>query len=162
MKKRTFILLELLIACTLLALCAAPLMRKPIELYQMQVRTLEEVEKQRLADRAFAETKVHLLTNKIAWDKLPSKTAKVKTRSLPPAIMQIPHAAPKEIKRRAVIRCKGEKTGLKGEVIRMLQIEIQFEPFEENPKAPPAPKYLYRTIARGEFQNAEEKPTLKE
>ena len=157
MKKRTFILLELLIACTLLALCAAPLMRKPIELYQMQVKALEEIEKQRLADRAFAEIKIHLLTNQIPWEKLPSKTSKVKMRSLPPATMQIPHAEPKEIKRRAIIRCKGEKTGIKGEVIRMLEIEIQFEPFEEDPKTPPPSKYLYRAIARGEFQSAEEK-----
>jgi hypothetical protein len=147
MKKRTFILLELLIACTLLTLCAVPLMRKPIELYQTQIKILEEFEKQRLADAAFAEIKIHLLTNQIAWEKLPSKTAKVKTRTLAPVSMQIPYCKPKSIKRRALMRCKGEKTGLQGQIIRMLEIEIQFEPFDDQLKKSASSKYLYRAIA---------------
>ena len=146
MKKRPFVLLEILLACTLLTLCAAPLMTRPIELYRTAMNALREVEKQRLADLSFAEVKVDLLNNRIPWKKLPTKKSKAKVFSLPPAQLQIPYCEPESIQRKVVLRCTGEKSGLKGEIIRMIEIEILFEPFLHDPKKPHPPKYTYKTI----------------
>lgn len=149
MKKRAFILLEILIACTLLALCIAPLMQKPIQLYRSQISALENIEKQRLADLAFVEIKEMLLRNQIPWKKLPTSKEKTIEFPLSLAYFQIPHCSPKPIERRAFFTYRREKLGFKGETYLLLDVEIWFG---SNP--PPKkrsrknPRFSYQVIVK--------------
>lgn len=141
MKKRSFVLLEILIACTLLTLCIAPLMRKPVELYRTQMQALQAIEKQRLADLAYADVKVLLLNNQIRWEHLPTKSDVEREYPLPPAIVQIPYCDPAPLERKFTLKCKGEKVGMKGETVRIYIVEILFPPTKKG-----SPRYIYRTI----------------
>jgi hypothetical protein len=145
MKKRPSLLLEILLACALLAAAAGPLMRKPIELYRTQMRALKEVEKQRLADLAFAEVKVDLLTHQIPWKKLPSKDMKQKIYPLAPVKMNIPYCSTESIERKAILKLRREKIGMRGEIVRLLEIEIQFEPQKNEPSPT---KYIYKALVK--------------
>ena len=61
MQKRPFILLEVLVALTLVALCAIALISTPIRIYRSEMRLLEEGEGELLADWTFSEIKEQLL-----------------------------------------------------------------------------------------------------
>lgn len=149
MKKRPSLLLEILLACALLTAAAGPLMRKPIQLYQQQMNALKEVEKQRLADLAFAEIKVALATHRIPWKKLPSKTAKQIVYRLPPANMNIPYCEAKPIQRRVLLKLRQEKINIRGEIVRLLDIEVQLEPFPLSPKENAAStQYIYPVLVK--------------
>lgn len=145
MKKRPSLLLEILMACTLLTLCVSPLIRKPVELYLTQMKALQDVEKERLADLSFAELKWELLQNEIPWKDLPAKKSQAKIFPLPDAVLQIPYSANKPIKRRAIFKCRKEKLSSKGEIVRLLELEIQFEPFEEKKKNR---AYVYQVVLK--------------
>ena len=72
-KKRHFILLEILIAVALLSLCITPLITHPIRLYKKELKTLEELQIQRLKHEAFLAIKKQLFKNKIDWDSFSNK-----------------------------------------------------------------------------------------
>ena len=132
MKKRPFILIEILIACAILGTSAVFLMSKSVMFYRAEMASFAKIEKQRLADLAFAEVKVLLLRNEITWKKLPAPTEIKKYRLSPVEILSKP------TERRVLFKCRKEKTGLRGEVYRLLEIEIQLE----------KEKYVYKTIIR--------------
>ncbi|MDP1608748.1 MAG: hypothetical protein Q8L98_05495 [Chlamydiales bacterium] len=146
-KKRPSLLLEVLLACSLLAMCLGPLIKKPTQLYQTQIKALRELEGQRLADLAFAEIKIKLLNHQIAWDKLPSKKIPQKIYPVTEGCLQIPHRQEEKIARRAVLKFKREKISTKGELVRLLEVEIQFAPFEKKTNKS-LPTYSYRAIVR--------------
>lgn len=123
MQKRSFVLLEILIAFSLVGLCIVPLVRQPLKLYKNEVEFLEKLELERLADWTFTEIKERLLKNEIPWDELPKK--KKQTTSsypLPPAIIEIPSCKTKEITRSFVLEMRGRKKGSKNRDI--LQIGV--------------------------------------
>ncbi len=148
MKKRASLLLEILLACALLTAAAGPLMRKPIELYQTQMKALKEIEKQRLADLTFAEVKLALLTHKIPWKKLPSKAAKQIAYPLPPAEMNIPYCETQSIERRVILKLRREKVSVKSEIVRLFDIEVQFAPFPSSKEKPPPIQYIYSAVVK--------------
>ena len=74
MKKRPFLLLELLIAIGLVSLAAVPLLSQPLLYMKQELKTLREVELQWHASAAFIETKVALSQNTIPWNLLTEKT----------------------------------------------------------------------------------------
>ena len=56
-RKRTFLLIEVLIAISVATICLIPLIQSPISIYRAEIRLLEEMEKDRLADWTFSEIK---------------------------------------------------------------------------------------------------------
>lgn len=124
MQKRPFVLLEILIAFMLVAICAIPLIEQPLWFFRKEVSSFEKLEKERLADWTFTEIKELLLKNEIPWDKLPSRGVTTAPFSLPPATLQIPGAKPKQIKRRFTLFCKGEKIGRNDEIFRILYVTV--------------------------------------
>ncbi len=123
MRIRSFLLLEVLLAMTLVALFAAPLMRFPIRHYRAQINSLEAFERQRVADWTFSEIKEMLLKESIPWDNLPAKGASIE-RHLPDARLIMPHLPPRLVRRSFVLKCSGEKQGPHGEIFRLYKIEI--------------------------------------
>jgi len=144
--KKPFLLLEVLIALLLVSLCLIPLIRSPVENYRTEIRLLEKMEGERLANLSFAEVKEKLMKGEIPWEKLPAPGTKTASFSLPPIAIHIPGCKPKKIERSFTLRCdkKGEKEGLQGEITRMVKIGIIFTPQLSQKKKPG--EYSYRCI----------------
>ena len=124
-------MLEILIAIFIMSLCLIPLLQTPIQAYRNEIRLLEEMERERLSDWAFSEIKEKLLKNEIPWEKLPTLEAPAGPFPLPPTLIQIPGSPPKQVERSFTLALKkrgGEKTGLKGEIYRMLVVKVLFHP----------------------------------
>jgi hypothetical protein len=124
MKKRPFILLEVLIALLLVILCVAPLAKIPLTHYRSELKALEKLEKSRAADWAFTEVLEQILKNEIPWKDFPEKGKTSPRRSLPPAVISLPGQAPKQVPLALSFRCTAEKEGLNGEIYKNLEVRI--------------------------------------
>lgn len=124
MKKKPFLLLEVLIAFLLVALCAVPLVRQPLKLYRAEMESLEQLEKERLADWTFSEIKELLYKNEIPWEKVPAKGKETAPFPLPPSQIDIPGCSPKRMERSFTLSCKGEKEGADGALYRLLWVKV--------------------------------------
>lgn len=143
MKKRNFLLFEILIAFLLVALCVVPLVSQPLKHYRSEIKSFELMERERLADWTFSEIKEMLLKNEIPWEKIPSKGIKTTPFPLPSSEIQIPGSASKTVNRSFTLHCKGEKEGVHDELYRLLWVEIQFTP-ELSKKS----SYTFRTLVQ--------------
>lgn len=124
MKKRTFLLLEILIALFLIAVCAIPLVMQPLTAYRREMGQLLIIEKERLADWTFSEVKEKFLNQEIPWAKIPPKSEFSEMFSLPLGQITIPGAQAKEIKRSYQLKCTGEKETEEGQITKQLEITI--------------------------------------
>lgn len=142
--KRPFLLLELLIALALVALCAIPLIAKPVLAYLSELQNLEEEERIRLADWTFSEIKEQMYKNTIPWTDLPGLKETKGPFFLNASFIQIPGKEPKRIERSFTFYGKGEKFGADGEIFRMIHVKIELTP----PLSKKKNNYNYRTIAK--------------
>jgi hypothetical protein len=122
MKKRTFLLLEILITFSLLTICSVPLVKQPLKLYKDEMAHLEKMELERLADWSFTEIKEILLKNGIPWDKIPAKGGKSGPFSLGMVTLEIPGCKTKAIRRSFILTGRGEQNGTKDQIYRQLGI----------------------------------------
>lgn len=129
-RKRSFLLTEVLIAILLVSICLIPLIRTPINTYLSEMEWLEEMERERLAELAFADIKEKLLKNELAWEKIPGPGFSSGPFTLPTTQTHIPGCKPKEISITYTLSCgkNREKIGLHGEIYRMLTVAIEFTP----------------------------------
>jgi hypothetical protein len=127
MKKRPFVLLEILIAFTLVAMCAVPLIRQPALFFRKQIDSFVLLEKERIADWTFTEIKEILLKNEIAWEKIPPKGLTSPPFKLAPASLQIPNCKKPPVKRSFTLHCTGEKPGRNEEIYRSLEINVKLD-----------------------------------
>lgn len=124
MKKRTFLLLEVLIAFILVTICIIPLVKQPLKLYKDEMVHLEQLELERLADWTFLEVKELLLKNEIPWEKIPEKKMETGPFSMQASSIQIPGCKAKAIARSFTLKGRGEKVGNNSEIYRQLGIYI--------------------------------------
>ena len=124
MKKRSFVLLEVLIAFSLIFICVIPLIQQPLRLFRTEWQRLEEMETERLAAWTFSEVKEKLLNGEFSWDQIPEKKKKSPSYTLADGWIEIPGAVPKKVIRKFYLTGKKEKTGLQNEVIRKIEISI--------------------------------------
>jgi hypothetical protein len=124
--KRSFLLLEVLLAIALVAVFAAPLMRWPIVHYRSQMDRLEEFERRRIADWTFTEIKELLLKEGIPWERLPPKDQELIVM-LPSGKMMLPKLPPRLVTRSYTLKCKGEKHGIHGEIFRIYRAEVHLD-----------------------------------
>ncbi len=134
MKKRQFLLLEILIGFTLVTVCIVPLVKSSIVLYRSELKRLESIEQERLADWTFTEVKEKLLKNEIPWEQLPDLNKTTHPFPLPDRTIQIPGSKIKTIHRNFTLRGKGKKMGKNNEEYRNLYITISLN----------EDKYLFR------------------
>jgi hypothetical protein len=90
-QKRPYLLLELMIAFSLLSICALPLVRNPLSLLRKQINAIEDAEIAREAHFAFAEFKARLYQNKdtgITWEQV-SKVAPKKREKREPDFQEV-------------------------------------------------------------------------
>ena len=144
MKKCPFLLLEVLIALSLVLLCAIPLILKPIRTYRSEMESLEEAEGERLADWTFSEIKELMLKNGIPWEKLPNHHTTTGSFPLAPGSIQVPGRETKKIARSFTLFGKGEKSGIGGEIYRLFYVNIEFNPSLSKKKK----IYTYRLVVQ--------------
>lgn len=124
MKKRNFVLLEVLIAFLLVAICLLPLVKQPLKLYKSELEQLEKLELERMADWTFTEVKEILLKNEIPWEKIPEKGSKSDFFSLPAAFLQIPGHSAKKVERSFYLSGRGNRVGTNGIIYRQIWLYI--------------------------------------
>lgn len=124
MKKRTFLLLEVLLAFSLVTLCIIPLVRQPLKLYKSEVECLEKLEMERLAEWTFSEIKEILLRNEIPWEKIPAKSTTSEPFPLSDAKVEIPGCKTRIIKRSFTLTGRGEKRGSEKTLYRQLGVYL--------------------------------------
>lgn len=66
-KKRSFLLLEILIAVSLIVVCSVPLIRNPLCFYKKEMKNLEELSLVKLKKDALNNIKELLFKNEIPW-----------------------------------------------------------------------------------------------
>ncbi len=71
-KKRSYILLELVVACALIGLCAFPLVSGPMHMLIGEKKILGHMELERLAECGFADVYAGLREHTISWEELKS------------------------------------------------------------------------------------------
>ncbi len=124
-RRRSFILLEVMIAFAIVSLCAVPLMRQPILYYRAEIASLKQSELQRLADLAFAEVKESLFQQSVPWHKLPSKTTPGLIIPLADATLRLQLGPDETIARSCILKCQGEKRGKQGAIVRIYRAQIK-------------------------------------
>lgn len=122
--KRTFLLVEVLIALFLVTLCIVPLVREPIIMFTNEWKELEMLELERIADWTFSELKEKFLKNEIPWEKIPKYKGKTGPFFLPDVQLQLPGHRPKKISRQFILHGKGKKDGRQGEEFRQVHITL--------------------------------------
>lgn len=124
LRKKPFLLLEVLVAFVLLTICLVPLVKQPLLLYKKERACLEEMEWERLADWTFTEVKELLLKNEIDWEKIPKPLKTSANFPLPPKTICLPGYDPKEIERHFQLYTYGEKQGLENQTYRQLKVTV--------------------------------------
>jgi hypothetical protein len=127
MKKKPFLLIEVLIALSLVTLCIGPLVRQPLKMYQIEVGKLESLEKERIADWAFTEVKERLLKNEIPWEKLPHKYQFSDSFPLPEKTLDLPGRPLKKMKCSFYLEGTGEKTGKNRADCRQFKVMVSLD-----------------------------------
>jgi len=98
MKKHYFILLEILIALTLIVLLSIPLIRNPIYFYKKELCNLKEIELKNIENESFNMVKEMLFKNEVPLKKLIfEKKSETEFLPLPSQKFFIPGFTDKEI-----------------------------------------------------------------
>jgi hypothetical protein len=127
-RKKSFLLLEVIIGIALFALCALPLIRQPFHLTQKSCEKLIEAELFRLAEVTHCETLAQLEGGQVPWDSLPKK---IRGRlSLPrvPCQVRLGEHMSKNFIQTTIIKLKTKKQISADQEARFLEFIIAYTP----------------------------------
>ncbi len=151
LKKRPAALLEVLIALSLITLCAVPLIRQPIANHQAEMAQIERIETGRVAACTFAEIREKFLKKEIRWKQIPGLKAKSASFSLANASLQLPPLQTRPIKRSFTLETLEEKQEPDGRTYRLVAAHIYIG---KNP-------FTYRlTLFKEGLESPKEKPAV--
>lgn len=136
MKKKYFVLLEILIALFIITICSIPLISGPIYFYKKEVKSLEELELQRMEKKALFEIRKLLFENKIPWDSFSNKKkSEAQVFFLKEKILRLKNFNEKKVPVYYRIWTEKEKEGENSVIYRKLGVEISFfDPFKKRKK----------------------------
>lgn len=143
LNRRSFLLLEVLIAFLILTVCLIPLIKTPLLFYRSEVEQLEKIERENLADWTFSEIKEGLYLGRIPWRELPGKEMGVVDFFLPEAKIKLLDSE-KVIGRTFSLKCMKEKVDVES-LYRIYQVKIHFTPALRDTKSH---SYSYQIIVR--------------
>jgi hypothetical protein len=127
--KRFFLLIEILIAFTILSLFVASVIRNPIYFCRSQIKSLEKIECERIADLTFLDVKLAFLTKKIPIDDIAKYVNDAPIKSLPSYYSDT--FKNKEIKRSYQIYSKKkEKITPNDEKYKLVHVKIALLPID--------------------------------
>jgi hypothetical protein len=131
LKKRSFLLLELLIGLYLVGLCVLPLAQLPIKALAEETKAAYRMQMHRFADLAFAEIKEKLYRQEISWKQISSS-------SKHPAIIPFKSditisfepLGSRQFYRQVTLHSIGKKTK-SGEEWRLVIVKVNFKAHEK-------------------------------
>ena len=123
MRKKNFLLIEILIAFALVSLCMVPLVSGPLKLHKLQTVQLIKMEKERLAEWTFCEIKEMFLKNEIPWSTIPPRGEKSMIMSISDGKVEIPGLEPRKITRKFFLTKRGEKEG-SSQIVRSVGVYV--------------------------------------
>jgi hypothetical protein len=135
MRRKAYLLLELLIACSLLALCAVPLIRNPMQNARGERLSFEKIELQRLSEVAFARVFEKFHKNEIPWEAFSSKTLPERPYLKDQVQIDLPGISQSHFERKIYLWTPAQKEGPANEEIRNVKIKISFTNSNNSRKA---------------------------
>lgn len=126
-RKRPYLLLELMIALTIVSLCSIPLMRYPMYCLQTQLTLLKEGELERLAEESFAEIKEAFYKNEVPIDKIKEGKEKFLYKTAP-VNLSFGKTLSQSFEKRYYLRTHAQKTGKNLEDYFLVYVDIVFAP----------------------------------
>jgi hypothetical protein len=123
------VLLEILIAISLIVLSLIPLVREPIHLHMAEKLRFEKMEGNRIAAWTYTEIREKFLKGEFRWEQIPSLKAKSKVFDLPPVPLLVPPVADKIVTRTFQLKTLKEKEQ-DGRISRLIAIHLKVGPCE--------------------------------
>lgn len=155
-RKNSFVLVEVLIALTLVISAITILLKSPISYFLAEVRTLQDIEMQQIADKTFYAIKEDLYHNAISWDKLAAENQKTAPKySLSDDLISIKHLGNLSIGRSyQLVKKSKDQQGKDGNTYRLIYVYVLLSPKnplfrlkDKNNKSVKHRSYAYRVIA---------------
>ncbi len=126
---RSYILIEILISLAFVTMCAVPLLLPHFVILRAEIKTLEELQLERLADVAFAEVKQMLFENKISWEEIGKAKEKHKlVQDLSPVSIKIGKGSTAIYARSFDLYCEKKSQARSDPEFRLIKITIHFKP----------------------------------
>lgn len=116
--------MEILIALCIVTLCIFPLVSNPWKWTGREIRKLEELELERIADWTFTEIHEMFLKNAIAWEQIPEGNKTSPPFPLEDATISLPGIKDKKVARAFALKTQGWKDGDGGRKIRQIYVHI--------------------------------------
>lgn len=135
-RKKSFLLLEILIGLTLILECLVPLMLNPISLFQNEIAHLEQIELEREALIAYAQVKEKLYNKEVPWTELKSGNYKLVKEKF---YMDFGKLAKREWQKSITLKRKKED---KGKLI-LLDVTVEFSPVKKKTKGAKQQEFHY-------------------
>lgn len=134
-KRRSFLLLEVLIALSLLVTCALPMASFPSSALTKEIHLAYESQARRLAQIGLAQIKEQLYKNEIPWEKIPKQKQESYELFQNSCSATLPLAGKRLFKRKASLHFSSQRERDKNLYLLVkAQIEIQPErPSKEQP-----------------------------
>jgi hypothetical protein len=126
-QKSPFLLLELLVALTLVSIVSIPLIQRPVAAYLKEIAALESIELRRLSDLAFFEVRELLANHTIPLYALPQRKELSSLYPLNTTSISRPPHRTQEVQRGFRLYCLREKKGLDGKTYRFFEIQIELQ-----------------------------------
>ncbi len=153
MKRRSYLLLELMVAFALLVMCIVPLVRSPMHLMREHLQSIKKASLAREAHFAFSKVKAFLYQNEekgISWQQI-SRDAPSKKEKRPPDFEEIvdvfiPAKTP-YIKKVYLFKADKKEEDAS---LRLLKVRITFEPKRKSKKKPKLEQFEWVVCAKKE------------
>jgi len=135
--KKNFLLIEILIAISLITMLTIPLIRNPIFFCRSQIKSIEKIECERIADLTFLDIKLKFYKNQIDISNIQKYEEKASKSFLKPYFLD--SLKNKKIKRSYKMYSKKEKLTPNNEIYKLVHLKIFLQPQDE--KKPYVYKY---------------------
>lgn len=159
MRRKTYLLLELLIAFTLLSLSALPLVRNPMHAAKEEIAAFERMELERLAELSYAAILEKLYCNEIPWKTFDPRKIPLTPTYQEKLILTLPDFFKKNYDKKIFLWTRGEKKGPENEKVRLIGIKIVFAPVGKAKKSERA--FNYRALIEQKSTSSKTKEVSK-
>lgn len=119
--------MEVLIALSLVTLCIIPLVSQPLRIIKNELRKLQLMEKERLANQTFSEIEEMFFKGEIPWEMIPVLHQTTGPFFLSNAKIDLPGHKAQTVRRKFALYGQGKKMGKEGEEYRQIYVKIYFD-----------------------------------
>ena len=131
LRKKAFVLLELLIAMSLLSLCALPLLQMPFQGITSEIKSCQRIHLKGLSDLTFADIESQLHQNAIPWDELDVGRNEKTELFNDLQTLSLEGVGERKFKRKCHIWSSRRKAGKNREQFRLVTIELEYKALKE-------------------------------